>query len=292
MQLNLFTGRHTRIFQAVSVVVILAFNLSPIAPAFALTGPPTITNPAVFSLQSATPKVDGTSGALTQTISLDIPPGRNGLQPDLSLDYNSQDTDQDSEVGYGWSLSIPYVERLNKTGSQNLYSPNAYFTSSFDGELATTTTGTSTPQIYQARVDDGSLRQYTYATSTNSWTMYDKNGNEYLFGAGSQSQQSATTSPSLVYKWMLEKEIDTNGNYVRYVYNKDGNQIYPYQIIYTGNGSTDGPMTITFATPTRPDDIISYKSDFQVTTNYRVSLITAAVNGATVRQYNLGYTYR
>ena len=118
--------------------------------------------------------------------------------------------------------------------------------------------------------------------------MYDKNGNEYLFGASSQSQQSATTSPSLVYKWMLEKEVDTNGNYVRYVYNKDGNQIYPYQIIYTGNGSTDGPMTITFATSTRPDDIISYKSDFQVTTNYRVSQITAAVNGTTVRQYNLG----
>ena len=43
--------------------------------------------------------------------------------------------------------------------------------------------------------------------------MYDKNGNEYLFGASSQSQQSATTTPSNVYKWMLEKEIDTNGNY-------------------------------------------------------------------------------
>ena len=24
-------------------------------------------------------------------------------------------------VGYGWSLSIPYIQRLNKTGTQNLY---------------------------------------------------------------------------------------------------------------------------------------------------------------------------
>src|SRR5262249_10890109 len=31
-------------------------------------------------------------------------------------------------------------QRLNKTGSQNLYSSNAYFTSSIDGELASATT--------------------------------------------------------------------------------------------------------------------------------------------------------
>ena len=41
---------------------------------------------------------------------LDIPPGRNGLQPDVTLDYNSQRT-QDSIVGYGWQLSIPYIQR-------------------------------------------------------------------------------------------------------------------------------------------------------------------------------------
>jgi hypothetical protein len=58
------------------------------------------------------------------------------MQPDLSLIYNSRNTDQDSVVGYGWWLSIPYIERLNKTGSQDLYGSNAYFTSSLDGELA------------------------------------------------------------------------------------------------------------------------------------------------------------
>ena len=89
---------------------------------------------------------------------------------------------------------------------------------------------------------------------------------------------------------MLEKVMDTNNNYVRYVYNKDQNQIYPYEIIYTGNGSTDGPMTITFATSTRPDPTESYKSDFLVDTNYRISQIEAYVSGNLVRQYNLSYT--
>jgi FG-GAP-like repeat len=68
------------------------------------------------------------------------------------------------------------------------------------------------------------------------------------------------------------------------------NQIYPYQIIYTGNGSTDGPMTVNFATSTRSDKVMSFKGGFEEDTNYRISQVTAAVNGSTVRQHNLSYT--
>jgi hypothetical protein len=64
-----------------------------------------------------------------------LPPGRNNLQPSLSLDYNSPNT-QDGIVRYGWSIPISYIQRLNKTGSQDLYGSNPYFTSSIDGELA------------------------------------------------------------------------------------------------------------------------------------------------------------
>ena len=83
-------------------------------------GTPTIPNPNVFT-ESTLTQNRRRSGAFTQRLPLDIPPGRNGLQPDVTLDYNSQRT-QDSIVGYGWQLSIPYIQRLNKTGSQNLYS--------------------------------------------------------------------------------------------------------------------------------------------------------------------------
>jgi hypothetical protein len=89
---------------------------------------------------------------------------------------------------------------------------------------------------------------------------------------------------------MLEKEIDKNGNYIRYVYTKDHNQIYPQEIIYTGHVSSDGPLTVTFATSSRPDVAINFSPGFEVDTYYRISQITAAVNGSTVRQYNLSYT--
>src|SRR5258707_9134058 len=135
-------GSHVFI-RVVSTVLVFYLILSPAQPAFADFGgtQPTVSNPQVFTDTDA-PKVDGQSGAFTQRVPLDIPPGRNGLQPDVSLQYNSQNT-SDSIVGYGWSLSIPYIQRLNKTGSQDLYGGNAYFTSSIDGELASEATTTS-----------------------------------------------------------------------------------------------------------------------------------------------------
>ncbi len=245
--------------------------------------PPTISNPNLFTSQSKAPNVD-TSGALVHRVPFDIPPGRNGLTPDLALVYNSQQLD-DGIVGYGWSLSIPYIERINKTGVERLYLDNN-FTSSLGGELATT----STTNEYRHRFDDGSFTTYTF--SGNSWVAYDKKGTKYTFGATTTAQLYATTTPSNVYRWMLEEIRDTNNNYITYQYMRDNNtnQLYPYRILYTGNNTTDGIFTVSFATSTRTDPITSYKTGFKIVTTHRISEISASVNGSWVRKFALGYT--
>jgi len=238
--------------------------------------------PSLFTYNSVNPKVDNSTGALTYRIPLDIPPGRNKVQPDLALEYNSQNT-EDGIVGYGWSVSIPYIERLNKRGSENLYTDN-YFTSSLGGELATT----SDPTQYRHKVEDGQFIKYTF--TNNTWVAYDKNGTRYEFGSTTQAQQSDPSDSSRIYRWMLEEVRDTNGNYIRYEYSKDTGQIYPTHIYYTGSGSTDGLFQIDFATSTRPDPIISYKEGFEATTSARISEIKALSNGQWVRKYSLSYT--
>lgn len=78
------------------------------------------------------------SGAMTYSYPLTIPPGRNGMQSDLSFTYSSADKRQDSVFGYGWTLNLPYIERVNKLGTNNLYNQDAdhtFFTSSLSGEL-------------------------------------------------------------------------------------------------------------------------------------------------------------
>jgi RHS repeat-associated protein len=161
-----------------------------------------------------------------------------------------------------------------------------YFTSSIDGELASTSVS-STTQMFGAKVESGTFNSYSF--SNNAWTMYDKHGTRYLFGAIDNSQQNASASSSQIYTWMLQEIRDQNNNYVRYVYAKDNGQIYPQAIYYTGNGSTDGIFKISFSTSTRPDTYTSYKPLFNVTTSYRISLISASINGTIVRQYTLSY---
>src|SRR5262249_11804973 len=119
---------------------------------------------------------------------------------------------------------------------------------------------------------------------------YDKNGTRYTFGASDQAQQNASASSTTIYKWMLEEIRDTNNNFVRYLYTKDSGQIYPSQITYTGNGGTAGIFTVNFTKASRPDPYTSYLPSFKVSTNYRISAITAAVNGTVVREYDLSYT--
>jgi hypothetical protein len=121
--------------------------------------------------------------------------------------------------------------------------------------------------------------------------MYDKKGTKYTYGSDDTGRMydTSTGTSTKTYKWMLQEIRDTNGNFTKYSYNRDNNELYPYKITYTGNGSTDGPFTVSFATSTRTDTRVSYAAGFVSTTTKRISQITAAINGTNVRQYLLSY---
>ena len=276
---------YTKFGRAVAGLLLVVGFVAQSSLAFAeVFDPPTIANPNLFTSRSSVPDVDQTTGALMHRVPLDIPPGRNGLTPDLALVYNSQQL-EDGIVGYGWSLSLPYIERFNRTGIDRLYTDN-YFSSSLGGELATT----STSGEYRHRFEDSRFIAYTF--SNNSWVAYDKKGTRYTFGASTTAQLYATTTPSNVYRWMLEEIRDTNNDYITYFYARDTNtnQIYPSRIVYTGNNTTNGIFTIDFTRATRTDPITSYKSGFLVRTTDRITEIKASVNGSWVRKYALSYT--
>jgi RHS repeat-associated protein len=203
----------------------------------------------------------------------------------VNLTYNSGDNQLRSIFGEGWSVNIPYIERLNKAGADKLYStstPN-YFLSSLDGELATT----SVSSAYVPRTENGAFNQYAF--SSNSWTVTDKNGTQYTFGSASDSQQNDPNNSLNVYKWMLKQVRDKNSNYITYNYFKDAGQIYPSSVIYTGNGSTDGIFEIDFLRTSSTDNATSSQTGFAVKSNYRVNEIDAKVNGTWVRKYALAY---
>ncbi len=225
------------------------------------------------------------SGAYSFSLPLTVPSGRNGLQPSLALSYNSQSSEWDSFYGAGWSLGIPSITRINKTGLNNLYE-ETYFSSSLGGELVNET---GTPYgDYAAKVEDGSFLTYEF-NSDDSWTVTDKSGTVYTFGADTNSRQDDSADTTRIYKWMLEEVRDTNNNYVRYEYFKENGQIYPETISYTGSGSTDGIFSVDFTLEARSDSSTFFNTGFEVQTDYRVSEISASVNGTERRSYALAY---
>jgi hypothetical protein len=84
-------------------------------------------------------------GGLNYEVPITVPPGRGPMTPEVKLLYNSQSNDNLSPFGYGWSLNTPYIERINRLGTDQLYDRYDFF-STLDGELwgATTTPGGGT----------------------------------------------------------------------------------------------------------------------------------------------------
>ena len=226
-------------------------------------------------------KSDNSSGALLYNYPIVVPPGRNGLEPQLELDYNNQQAKPSNLFGYGWNINIPSIERSNKTGTDKLYTDN-YFYSSLSGDLVLVS-----GSMYAPKVENGDF--LTYSFSSNIWTVTDKKGTAYKFGLTSGSRQD-DTSGTKIYKWMLEEIRDTNNNFIKYEYYKDGGQIYPLQITYTGNNTTDGVFQVVFSRESRTDVAKSYAEGFLVTTSYRINEIQNKINGIWIKKYTLGYT--
>ena len=54
----------------------------------------------------------GNSGAATTSIPIEVPPGRKGMAPNLSLNYNSNSSN--GWIGVGWGLDMGGIQRNTK----------------------------------------------------------------------------------------------------------------------------------------------------------------------------------
>ncbi len=225
---------------------------------------------------------DEASGALVYSYPLSIAPGRNGMQPDLSLFYNSQSRDLNSWLGQGWSLNVPYIELMNKKGIDKMYTEPVYY-SSLSDELVDLGSGQ-----FGSKVDNGEFLKYTF--ENQKWVVLDKEGKKYTFGTTENSRQDDPTDANRIFKWMLEEIRDTNGNVISYEYFKDQGQIYPAKVFYTKNGLDNGIFEVEFLRQTRPDQYSSSRAGFTYKTAYRINEIQSKINGTWTKKYNLSYT--
>ncbi len=131
-------------------------------------------------------QVSNFTGAATYALPIEVPAGPGGLQPNLSLSYNSQVIDQStaqtqaSWVGMGWSLEAGSIE-LNDHGTTQA---NMDFGWTGDDTWMLNVAGISSTIV---RTTDGyhaadeNFMKFDYNPTADAWTVWDKSGNMYFF---------------------------------------------------------------------------------------------------------------
>ena len=181
------------------------------------------------------------TGDMTYHYALDLPTGRNGLTPDVTLKYNSSYTDTNSAVGYGWELEIPKIERYSNTGIEDLYSHQ--FRSPFaggQGELVPADIDANGYGSYDAKVNVTYAR-HDYLTD-NTWKITTTDGTQYLFGQSADARLQ-NADGSKIHTWHQTEIIDLNGNQVIYDYSQSQGNPYLTTIRY---GDLSNPYEVRF----------------------------------------------
>lgn len=194
------------------------------------------------------------SGGAVVSIPIDVPSGIGGMQPSLSLVYNSQGGY--GIAGWGWSLSG--ISSISRTGN-NLYYDDKIkgvkFTTddnlTLDGQRLILKSGNnlSPGSVYHTAVESFNLVQYQL--TGNGFQVQSKDGTISLYGNTSSSRLSY--DPYHILSWYISRKTDTNGNSMSFSYIQDNNpsQIYLSRIAYAG---VDSVYSVNFHYMTAPHE--------------------------------------
>jgi len=211
-------------------------------------------------------------GAASYTISLPAPPGTGGIEPDLTLSYNS--SGGNGLLGMGWTLAgMSSIARCPPTFAADGYrAPIAYTIRDrlcLDGmELVAVSGGYWAPgAVYHTQLE--SWTQVT-AQADGSFVARTAEGKTAIYGGDAQSRIVAPAAGQ-TRVWAMSSVADRFGNTMTFSYanNPGGSgQYYPTAIDYTSNA----------ASPLRYARRVRFDYDFS-----RVDAVTRYAGGSPIR---------
>jgi len=169
-------------------------------------------------------------GTFTHSIPIQVPPGRLGMTPSLSLAYDSGST-AESAVGVGWSFGVGSIGRSTRQGfpkvsgpdNARVYDDNAAIFTSPAGELVAAVDGPGSGARFMP-VREGSPVRYERVTTggQDGWIEHEPSGNKRYYGVVSGAPTGARIRNELgTSSWLLCRERDPFGNVVDYQYHNE-----------------------------------------------------------------------
>lgn len=254
---------------------------------------------------------------------ISIPPGRQGMQPQVSLNYSS--SGGSSWAGYGWSVPVQSISvdtrfgvpTFNSTTQTEVYLFNGESLHEEDGKKANRPTISGSTVTYPSR-DAG--RQYFFTKQMSAyrtierkkanpksyyWIVTEADGSKSYFGAINDTtgdNNSVLKTPSgHITKWFLKKRIDRFGNNIIYTYSHEtdfssglksgGITVQLEKIEYTGSNDSPGRFSVEFiTTDNRPDARIMLNSGAKEVDDRQLAEIKVKYDTTLIKQYKLQYT--
>ncbi len=225
------------------------------------------------------------TGTSSTGFSVGVPPGRNGLTPQVSIDYNSGYGNAD--VGLGWRLSSLYLKRQTDDGLPNYYDAwqgNANV-SWADGIVDQD--GSELVYLGENFFRSEFESSFTEYKKLNSgWQARLPNGSMIYFGITSNSR---VEDGDRIYQWLIDSVVDVQGNIIKYSYKVGGHGKEKYLLNITYNEYADNKNTIHFNYEDRPDIKVDYKPAFKLQHNKRLESIETFINNERIRKYKINY---
>lgn len=242
---------------------------------------------------------------------LEVPPGRNGMQPDLKLSYNSSGAS--SWAGVGWDLSMPAVTIDTRWGVPRYDAARETETYLLNGEQLTPVAhrGELKPRtaekVFHTRVEGAFSKIVRHGDKPSEywWEVTLKDGTRQLYGG--QSGTSLADDRGHQAVWALREARDLSGNFVRYGYDTvtdagvagssvEGRNLYLDKISYTGHGSTEGRYSVSFARDRDRDEArrkdvgIDARLGFKRVSADLLRRVEVKYDDQLIRAYELNYT--
>lgn len=245
-----------------------------------------------------------------------LPPGRNGLQPSLTLQYSSGSSND--VFGTGWNIGLPGVTRKTSKGIPVYDDKTDVFILTSPEDLV--------PIKVEESIDSGIAHQKTYyrprteglfariirhkkSNGEHYWEVRTKEGNVSWYGTPGVS---ADDDPCVIgdpedrdkiFAWYMSRTEDPFGNEMIYTYARDlvvnneraYDNLYLSEIKYCQYPDGDEIKhlcKVVFNYEERPDPFSGYKQGFEVRTTLRCKNIETWTNATElikVKTYHFEY---
>jgi RHS repeat-associated protein len=335
---------HRRVFAgAVGVCFLVAFHVAPVKnldpleasahqtersvtlPSGNNGGHPDMPGPLAGSSTSNIGTLAGrfsvsATGAAQYTIPIEVPPGRRGLQPNVSITYDSRVDDGHLGVGFKLNGVTSTIARCGTNPSNDgTLAPVRWSKADrlcLDGSRLVVKVGTYHAAHAEYRSErDNFTKIVQYGAPATHFLAYTKDGRILRYG---DSDYCATCFAKLdarngvVRAWALVEVGDRFGNYMTIAYSRrqstyledydqDGvedytgtpetMEYYPKSMKYTMKRGTIPTRELYFYYQTRNDRKKGWSAGIRSEQTTRLSRIRTLVDGIKIRDYNLAYNY-